>query len=99
MSSETYSFADADEPKPATKQPHSDAQKLLDWLQRWHKPTISTRDIRNYAPQAIRNRESAISSIEVLVRHGWLIALKPRQRNYRIWQIVRKPIVHPTVAA
>jgi hypothetical protein len=48
---------------------------------------------------ALRDREIATNSIEVLIRHGWLVPTKTRQRNYRILEIVRKgPIVHPTVA-
>jgi hypothetical protein len=99
MPSETFLFAD--EPEPEVKQPHKEpAQLLLDFLQRWPKTTISSKEIYQYAPRAIRfDRENAIRSAEVLARHGWLNAIKPRQRNYRIWQIVRKePVVHPTVA-
>jgi hypothetical protein len=49
------------------------AQKLLDWLQHWSKPTISTRDIHIYGPNSIRDRESAINSAQTLVDCGWLI--------------------------
>ena len=82
----------------AVKQPHKDpAQLLLDWLQRWTKPTISIRDIHIYGPQSIRDRERAIRSAEVLVDYGWLIPLKAHRYDMRAWQIVRKPIVHPAV--
>jgi len=73
------------------------AQKLLDWLQRWTKPTITTRDIHIYGPQSIRDRESTISSAKVLVDYGWLIPLKAHRRDMHKWHIVRRPIVHPTV--
>src|SRR5262245_14874196 len=83
----------------AIAQPHSDAQRLLDWLQEWKKPVVSTRDVRVWGPRPFRNRETATSSIDVLVRRGFLVPAKTRQRNYRIWEIVRKgPIVYPTVA-
>jgi hypothetical protein len=73
---------------------------LLNWLQRWRKPTVSIRDIRIYGPTSIRNRESAINSVEVLVKHGWLVPTETRRRDWRHWQVVRKgAIVHPTVAA
>ena len=82
----------------AIEQPHSDAQKMLDWLQRWPKPTVSACEIYQYAPRSVRpDKEKAIKTAETLVRYGWLTALKPRHRNYRIWEITRKPIIHPTV--
>jgi|SRR5215472_1952936 hypothetical protein len=99
MPRETFLLAGG--PQPEIKQPHKDdaAQRLLTWLQRWPKPTISSRDIRIWGPMALRDREIATNSIEVLIRHGWLVPTKTRQRNYRILEIVRKgPIVHPTVA-
>jgi hypothetical protein len=84
----------------AVKQPHKEpAQLLLDFLQCWNKPVITTRQIRIFGPKSIRDRESAISSVEILVRRGWLVPLQARQRNWHQWQIVRKPTVYPTVAA
>lgn len=74
-------------------------QLLLTWLQRWNKPVVSTRDIRIYGPRPLRDREIATSSLEVLIRHGWLVPAETRQRGWRHWQIVRKgPIVPPAVA-
>jgi hypothetical protein len=76
------------------------AQLLLNWLQRWTKNTITAREIRIYGPRSIRDPESVISSVEILVAHGWLVPHKPPRRDMRQWRIVRKgPIVHPTVAA
>jgi len=84
--------------KPTIEQPPSDAQKMLDWLLRWPKPTVSACEIYQYAPRSVRpDKERAIKTAEVLVRHGWLTALKPRHRNYRIWEITRKPVVYPTI--
>jgi len=82
----------------AIKQPPSDAQKMLDWLLRWPKPTVSACEIYQYAPRSARpNKETAIKNVEVLVRHGWLAACKPRHSNYRIWEITRKPVIHPII--
>jgi hypothetical protein len=75
------------------------AQALLDWLQRWDRPTIRVRDICIYGPIYTRKREAAIKQADVLVRHHWLIPIEPHRRDSLEWQIVRVPIVHPTVAA
>ena len=98
MPSETFLFAD--EPKSEIKQPHKEpAQLLLTFLQRWPKPTITSKELYQFGPPSVRAKKNAIGAAEILVRHGWLNAIKPRQRNYRIWQIVRKgPVVHPTIA-
>jgi len=52
------------------------AQKLLDWLQHWTKPTVSARDICIYGPNSLRDRRSAIDAAEILVKTGWLIPTK-----------------------
>src|SRR5262249_14731253 len=83
----------------ALEQPSKEpAQRLLDWLQTWDKPTIGAAEILMYGPRSTRKRRDADDATEVLVRHGWLIPNKTNQRNWRQWQIVRKPIVHPTIA-
>lgn len=85
-------------PEAVIEQPPSDAQKMLDWLLRWPKPTVSACEIYQYAPRSARpNKETAIKNVEVLVRHGWLAACKPRHSNYRIWEITRKPVIHPII--
>ena len=81
--------------KPPQKEP---AQKLLDWLQRWPKPTIRAVEILMYGPSSTRKRKAANDATEILVKHGWLIPQKTNQSNWRRWEIVRKPIVHPTIA-
>jgi hypothetical protein len=73
------------------------AQRTLDWLQRWSKPTVRPKDMRVYGPRP-RDRESALSSAGILVEHGWLVPVKTRRHDSREWQIVRKPIIRPTVA-
>jgi hypothetical protein len=74
------------------------AQKLLDWLQHdLTRSTIRAREIRNFGPRP-RNKENAIRSAEILVKKGWLIPLKPARHDTLVWQIVRRPIIQPTVA-
>src|SRR5215471_19222151 len=65
------------------------AQRLLDFLQKWAKPTIRVRDIRIFGPYALRNQESAINAAEALTREGWLIRTQTHQHNMHEWQIVR----------
>jgi hypothetical protein len=86
----------APEPKQPPKEP---AQLLLDFLQRWPKPTIRAKDIYQYAPRSTRpNKETAIKNAEVLARHGWLTALETHHRNRKVWKIVRKEaLIHPRV--
>ena len=79
----------AEEPSPA--------QKLLNFLQRWPKETISIREITQFGPSVIRAQRSEINTAEVLVRHGWLTPIQGPYRNSRQWQIVRRPTVHPIV--
>ena len=76
------------------------AQRLLDFLQRWAKDTICLRDILVFGPYSLRDdRESAINSAEILVARGWLVAQKAHRYDRREWQVLRKPIIRPTVAA
>jgi len=92
MPKRNETFAFADESTPAKPKPQKDhAQLLLDFLQRWAKPTISSRDIRIWGPMALHNRESAIRSAQILAAHGWLIPITDRK-----WGVVRKPLT-PTV--
>ena len=84
--------------KAAIEQPHNDAQKMLDFLLRWPEDTVTVRDLRVYGPNSLRNRKDAISSAEILVANGWLKPVKPSRPDTYAWQIVRKNIVHPTVA-
>jgi hypothetical protein len=92
----------ADEPqlklRPETQKPLP-AQRLLDWVLYWGKPNLRLRDVLIYGPRSLRNRERAIDSAQVLEKEGWLIPIKTRRRDMQAWEIVRKPIVHPTVAA
>ena len=84
-------------PAPVEKKPGSSpAQKLLDFILRWDRPTINVRDIRHYGPGSLRNQKNMVDSTEVLVETGWLKPVKSHHGHR--WQIVRKPIVYPTVS-
>jgi hypothetical protein len=89
-----------DNPPPIKKaQEPSPAQKLLDWLQRdLARPSISTRQICIYGPNAVRNRKRANDAAEILAKEGWLVPIQTRRRDMKAWSIVRKPIIFPTVA-
>ena len=93
-----FSFADDTPPKPEPTKKDA-AQKLLDWLmQHWPKNTISRRDISNHGPRPIRDRQAAIDAAETLERHGWLTPAPTHRHDRRVWQILRKNVVRPTVA-
>ena len=99
--SDLFDRLDRRRPAPVdekTKQPDR-AQEMLDWLQRWSKPTVNSREISQFAPRSIRfDRENAIKIAETLVRHGWLAPLQTRQRNWREWQVIRKEaVVRPKI--
>jgi len=89
-----------DRPSPPTKkaQETSPAQKLLDWLQRWNRSTISIRDVHNFGPNSIRDRKSMLDAAETLVKYGWLTPTKPHRYDMHKWQVVRKPIAHPIIS-
>src|SRR5262245_16362531 len=85
-------------PRPIKNaQETSPAQKLLNFLQRWPKDTISMRELQQFGPRVIQMQRSRIDSAEVLVRHGWLAPIQSHRRDRRVWQVVRRPLVHPTV--
>jgi hypothetical protein len=60
----------AQKPRPDPKL--EPAQRMLDWIQRWTRDTISIRDVRQYGPNSLRNPKSVIDAAEVLVKTGWL---------------------------
>jgi hypothetical protein len=86
-------------PPPIEKgQEISAPQLLLNFLQRWPEDMICLRDIQRSGPRAVRaTQRNMLASIEVLVRHGWLGPGKSHRRDRRVWQINRRPTVHPIV--
>jgi hypothetical protein len=89
-------------PEEKTKQPPEDyAQTLLDWILRWGKASVSTKDIRVFGPRCLRDRERALKSAQILEQYGWLIAADhQRGRDVRRWQVIRPqtPTVRQLVA-
>jgi hypothetical protein len=88
----------APESKPVSKPSKDPAQRLLNWLGRWSKDTVCTKDILQFGPNSLRKPKSAIDAAETLVRNGWLTPAKLHRYDMRKWHIVRKPIIPPTVA-
>jgi hypothetical protein len=80
---------------PVTKNKDEPAQRLLTWLPRWPRDTITVRQLRNYSP--LRNRGEAISAAEVLVANGFLTSTKAQRPDTYAWKIIRKNILNPTV--
>jgi hypothetical protein len=66
------------------------AQKLLSWLMRWRKDTITAREIRIFGPYALRDQKRALDAAKKLVMNGWLIPLPARKHHHYEWQIKRK---------
>src|SRR5262249_31181526 len=73
------------------------AQKVLEWLLRWNKPIVCAQDIRLYGPRP-RNRKTAIELAKILAERGWLQPIPTHRYDRHAWQIIRKPIINPTVA-
>jgi len=79
----------AAQPEEKTKQhPQQQAEILLHWLLGWPKSVLTLSDLRNFSPRAIRNKETAIRSAQILAAHGHLTPLAAHK-----WQIVRKPLI------
>jgi hypothetical protein len=73
------------------------AQRLMAWLPRWPKATISVRDVRLYGPNSLRNAKIATDAIEVLAGYGWLVPVMTSRHDSKWWEIVRGR--DPTVAS
>jgi len=90
--SNLFDKLDAKQPPTAERKTEQldDAQLLLNWLQRRSEPVVSTKNICQFGPHALRNGERALRSAQVLAAQGWLTPLTERK-----WQVVRK-ILAPT---
>jgi len=93
---EQFSFADE---TPEIKRPQKDhpAQRLLTWLSRWNRDTITVRQLRVWGPRCFRDPKEAINAAQILAANGWLKPIKPHWPGTFAWEIVRKNIVHPTI--
>jgi hypothetical protein len=81
-----YEFRPKPEPE-RTRKPLL-AQELLIWIQRhWKKPVVSLRDVCIFGPNSIRERQTALQQIEILVKHGWLVPMKPHRRDRLVWRL------------
>jgi hypothetical protein len=80
-----------------TKHKDDPAQRLLTWLPRWPRDTITVRQIRVYGPHCLKGRMDAINAAEVLVANGFLTSTKAQRPDTYAWRIIRKNILNPTV--
>ena len=95
-----HAIKTARRPRPARAQVPP-AERLMAWLPRWPKATISVRDVRLYGPNSLRDPKIASDAIEVLAGYGWLIPIMTRQHNMEWWQIAHGPdqaVASPGVA-
>jgi hypothetical protein len=71
------------------------AQGLINWLTSvWTEPVVSLANIYQYGPNAIRDKETALELVRVLVDHGWLIATQDGaviagHHRRHAWRIVK----------
>jgi len=70
--------------------PQQQAAILLGWVARWPKPVLTLTDVRNFGPRAVRKKEIAIRSAQILAAHGHLTTLAAHK-----WKIVREPLIPP----
>src|SRR5262245_32159969 len=71
------------------------AQRMLDFILYWPRPSISVPELMTYGPRPRKNAEEVLKSATVLERQGWLVAKKMPRKDMRHWDIVRRPIIHP----
>jgi hypothetical protein len=95
---ETFAFAD-NQPTPTEAAHNNNAQRLLNWLLKWQKPTIRMNEVLVFGPRPVHKRENALSPIQKLVEQGWLTPIQTRRPDMLEWRIARRPIVYPTIAA
>jgi len=69
------------------QQPREQAGVLLAWLDKWPKSVLTLKDLRNFSPRSIRDKETAIRAAQILTAHGWLSQLEPHR-----WKIIRQPL-------
>src|SRR5262245_39013753 len=74
------------------------AQRVLNWLLRWPKSHVYGRDLRIWGPRP-RDRESAIDATRILTEQGWLNPVQSSRYDSREFQIIRKPVICPSVAS
>jgi hypothetical protein len=70
------------------------AQKMLDFVLRWPRPSIATTDLMTYGPKPRQNAEETLRLATILEKHGWLAPKKMPRKDQHHWNIIRQ---HPTV--
>jgi len=82
----------------AAERPSKDpAQKMLDFLLRWPGESISTSEMMIYGPRPKKNAEEVLKLATILEKYGWLTPKPTPQKRMKHWNIVRRPIIHPTL--
>jgi hypothetical protein len=68
------------------------AERFLDFVvNRWPREHVRLREIQQFGPVPLRNRQRALAMVEQLVAAGWLERVEPRRHDTRIWRVVRGP--------
>jgi hypothetical protein len=93
-------------PPPPIDERNTPLERLQKWLRRWHKSTITLRDLYR-GPH--RNKQITLNLVQELVQLGWLIPIVARRRDMMKWKVVPKgqrptapttqPPSQPTAAA
>jgi len=85
---ETFLLAEPELALIKETQEISPAQKLLDWLQRRTKPTITVRDVHIYGPRPLKGQKNIVAAAKVLVKNGWIAPIRMRRYDANKWQII-----------
>jgi hypothetical protein len=82
----------------AIKQPSQNpTQRMLDFVLRWPGESISTSEMMLYGPRPKKNAEEVLKLATTLEKYGWLRPKTTPKKNMRHWNIVRRPIINPTL--
>jgi hypothetical protein len=83
-------------PSAATVSAETDrAEKLRRWLlESWPHPDVTSAEVVNRGPNALREALKAHAALALLERHGWLVPLEPGavvrgKARKAAWRIVR----------
>jgi hypothetical protein len=83
-------------PKEKVEQPLKNLELLLDWLlNRWPKDLVTLRDIQAFGPGPVRNKDVALTLMQILSARGWVFPAEPHRYDMKRWEIPRKPTAQP----
>jgi|SRR5215472_3038703 len=71
------------------------AQRMLDFILRWPRSSISVSDLMTYGPRPKQNAEGVRKLATILEKQGWLTKRDTPKKNMLHWNITRRPIIHP----